>query len=1086
MVDLEFPVFVRAQKADGARVVYARPLFWSELEVQGTSLEDALSQLQRRCVKVIGTSGELAPVMWLSFDPELHLVTHTLSFRFAGAEVRAPILIGHFVVNGQVWGVFPKFNGHIFWVGDAPITVAASEELERLSRELSRKMDTSPDLALVRSEPGELVERLQLHMSLPRSRFDFEALDFISLFMGAEASQKFSGAREIEKVAEDLLDYYPHHLQRATEPIPLVPEISQALFGPTPNALVVLGAAGTGRTTLIHEAYAQYLAQWDEAPGRATKIWHLDPGRVIAGMSLIGAWQRRAEAIFSHIEQRRRGLKPTYGPDVLYVSAPVSLCHVGRSAGSNLTLSAVLRPWIEAHRIPVVIEATPEEWQRVEELDRPFADLFHVLRISPCTRPRALRILGRQRSRLERQTGCTFSAAAVRRLVEMEDRFPTGVQAPGSFVERLTELTAILPNQSIGPLDVERAFATRTGLRPALLDLEQPLKDDALRAELRRKLIGQPEAIDALAATIHTLRAGMQGEKRPVCTMMFVGPTGVGKTEAARVLANTLYVDPSALVRLDMNEFIDAGAALRLVGDLHRPDGLLSSRVRHRPFCVLLLDEIEKAHPIVHDLLLQVLDEGRLTDGLGRRVDFTHCVIVLTSNVGAREVARQSGFRADPTNEKRAWHAALEKAFRPEFLNRIDRIVTFQPLERAAIRTVADLQLSRLLAREGFLRRMLVTSISDDCLDWIAEEGYDGRMGARALKRVIEARLSGPVAAQLATLPVEQAAYLHIFVQPGVNGRELVAQIEPLSFIPPLPPAAERSAAERLPDLTAEIETLEHALAQVRPPQGPVAWAGPEGSFVQPGAELWDLLHSVRRQVHELSAESGALQQFVPKLATYRQKARGYNRKINPQELGSHLDLRAWLSSMRVPDPSSDHDVDTLMWDLDLLKEGINALTNQGAPSVAVVLRAAGRRAWGESTPCARLAELYESALSGRARPISPKNGSWDRDYVVICAGYGLDRLLRAEQGVHLFVPAGDAPLGVLVDVLPFSGEEPNLSRFPARKKGDTAIIRMYAIPSTPTDPGSITDLRSGQTLSWRAGKVQWLRWLLDAAPEGA
>lgn len=231
-------------------------------------------------------------------------------------------------------------------------------------------------------------------------------------------------------------------------------------------------------------------------------------------------------------------------------------------------------------------------------------------------------------------------------------------------------------------------------------------------------------------------------------------------------------------MRFDMNEYIDSSAPQRLIGDYYNPEGQLTGKVRYRPFGILLLDEIEKAHPKVHDLLLQVLDDGRLTDSLGRTVDFSNTIIIMTSNVGAREVAARLGFETQEDSNAAIYRKAVEHQFRPEFINRIDRIVIFNPLELPHILSIARLQIQELLRRDGFVRRTTILNISQEALEWVARRGYDAKMGGRALKRQIEKDLTTLSAEQLLTTNGDQPILFDILLEDD----QLSPQIRPLAF----------------------------------------------------------------------------------------------------------------------------------------------------------------------------------------------------------------------------------------------------------------------------------------------------------------
>jgi ATP-dependent Clp protease ATP-binding subunit ClpC len=301
----------------------------------------------------------------------------------------------------------------------------------------------------------------------------------------------------------------------------------------------------------------------------------------------------------------------------------------------------------------------------------------------------------------------------------------------------------------VGPREVVRAYARMTGFPEALIDPAARLDVDAVRAFFRARVIGQPHVIDRLVQVIVLLKAGLDEPGRPLGSFLFMGPTGVGKTESALALTEYLFGDRRRLVRFDLGEYAAPGSALRLV-DGPGGQGALTQAVREQPFSVVLLDEVEKADGGVHDLLLQVLGEGRLTDGTGRTVRFDHTLVVLTSNLGAvrRAAIGYGGGAARPAAAH--YLDAAERFFRPELVNRIDHLVPFDVLSEDALAEIARLLLAQALEREGLTRRGVQVELDDAVVAHVVARGYDPRYGARPMKRAVEAEVIVPLARALA------------------------------------------------------------------------------------------------------------------------------------------------------------------------------------------------------------------------------------------------------------------------------------------------------------------------------------------------
>jgi ATP-dependent Clp protease ATP-binding subunit ClpC len=357
----------------------------------------------------------------------------------------------------------------------------------------------------------------------------------------------------------------------------------------------------------------------------------------------------------------------------------------------------------------------------------------------------------------------TMAADATLPLVELAERYFVDQAFPGKAVRMFDELRAIhehdvMPDgavYTIGTHDVHRAFSLRTGIPMFLLREDQRMRKQALEDEFRRRVIGQHEAIRRVVETLCTIKARLQPPGKPLAVFLFIGPTGVGKTEVGKTLARVLFGATERLVRFDMSEYADPFAAERLIRGNDRGDGELTRKVRQQPFCVVLLDEIEKAHPAVFDLLLQVCGEGRLTDARGQTTSFHNAIVIMTSNLGAAHrprVRSGTGFGGERTAaddadaERRYYLEQVDRHFRPEFVNRLDRVIPFTALDRNEIARVAEVSLARIRERAGFVQRSLVLHVTDTARASLAEAGYSPVYGARALRRQLEDRLVAPIA----------------------------------------------------------------------------------------------------------------------------------------------------------------------------------------------------------------------------------------------------------------------------------------------------------------------------------------------------
>jgi ATP-dependent Clp protease ATP-binding subunit ClpC len=798
-VSLQIPLLARQIPIDDTPHYHLRPLFVQHPIAINRQFNGAVRQLQKEVKDYfkgfVLHRGNAELFFWFLFHPELKYEQHEVDLRISKQFYRGIIGVVTFSLQQKTFVCLPGFNDFIYMVRPGEEKgPALMKQIRKVTQQLLKQYKAEEEDFNVEdyfSQKREFLSEIEVNIHIESGPFKFRDPTkswFYSLF-SEQAS--FNGAVEIEKVGYDLNNLYPSELRRAYYMDEKVDKVFQLVFGKQNTPLVIVGPEGVGRHTLLHEIVWRYQNRYYQgASSPRERLWHLDPTRVIAGMSIVGMWEKRFEAILDYL--RKPEPDAPQQSDKLLVDNPVALLRIGRSAQSNMTLSDVLKPHLEKRQLQLVLIATPEEWKIVQEKDRRFSDLFQVLRLGEPPLPTALRIILQQRRRLELEQNCQVSIQAINQLMTIQRNYLKNKPLPGSIMKLLQQLANKHRSGKVDAPEVRREFKAFSGLQERIFDENQTIQPEEVLDQIRQQLIGQPEAAQTLADVVHLIKAHLTDPGKPISSFLFIGPTGVGKTQAAKVLCQYLTGSEDFLIRFDMNEFIDADAARRLIGDYYQPEGLLTGKVRYRPFGILLLDEIEKAHPKVHDLLLQVLDDGRLTDSLGRTVDFSNTVIFMTSNIGAREVSGQLGYRSSPNEEAAIYLRSVEKHFRPEFVNRIDKIVIFNPLELPHILRIARLQIKELLQRDGFVRRTTILNISQDALEWVARRGFDARMGGRALKRQIERDLTTLSAEQLITSYTDNPIILDILFEED----HLVPQITELSFVQPL----EEEVLPALPD----------------------------------------------------------------------------------------------------------------------------------------------------------------------------------------------------------------------------------------------------------------------------------------------
>lgn len=514
------------------------------------------------------------------------------------------------------------------------------------------------------------------------------------------------------------------------------------------NVLLV-SESGAGKTSVLIEAVRSLereVKDEDEDEGNPKhRYWQTGAARLIAGMQYLGQWEERVEDVI-------RELADISG--VLCIDNLLDLARTGGS-GPGDSIATFLLPYLQRGELRLIAEATPAELEACRRLLPGLADVFQILKLEPFSREQAIHVLQRVAANFKQNLNLEIEDGVVELLYRLFRRFVPYQAFPGKTVQFLRELcerAALTKELTITSQRVITQFVRQTGLPELFLRDELPLAREEVIATLQQQVIGQGAAVNTASDVIVTFKAGLNDPQRPLAVLLFVGPTGVGKTELAKAISRFLFgagESKDRLVRLDMSEYSGWNAAERL---RTAPDGNpseLIQKVREQPFVVLLLDEIEKASPEVFDVLLSVFDEGRLTDRYGRTTNFRSAVIVMTSNLGADKFSALGFGEATPPSYA---HEAMS-FFRPEFFNRIDAVVRFTPLTPATIREITTKELTELATREGMRKAGLTLQWSEEVLDLIAAQGFDPRFGARPLQRTLETLVVAPLARFLLAHP---------------------------------------------------------------------------------------------------------------------------------------------------------------------------------------------------------------------------------------------------------------------------------------------------------------------------------------------
>lgn len=782
--EFKIPTLVQHIQVDGRPYFSLKPLFWPGPVSIHRRYQEAITAYRKEVKHHLSATPvnryTLDQTLWMIFQPKTLFQKRKLQFPLGKYQVDGLFLVIQFEVNGLNILYLPGFNNTMLL---QPNEESPIEDLE-LEKTIKRLLQKEREYQGTEFQPDEyyanrrdyLVDvTVKVDLKMAPNRF-VEVQDANPFFKFFEETE-FDGAEEAAKTGNDLNDQFPHALPQTFFRDELANEVYDLIYNRDPIPFALVGAEGVGRHNLISNAVHRYLAaREDDDKEQAISVWSLDPNRIISGMSIVGQWQKRMEAIIQYLTKPKIGHK-------LLLDNPVSLLRIGKSSQNEMTLSDVLKPYLEKRSLQTILIATPQEWQLIQEKDRPFSDLFQVIRVPEPDSTTALKIILEQRKILEQENGMRISISAISQLMYVHRIFQSNKALPGAVIRLLRQIAIKHRYGSVDAHDVREEFGMVSGLREEIFSAGYWFEKNEVFNSLQRELIGQKEAAFALNNVIQLYKAKLNNPRRPISSLMFIGPTGVGKTHAAKILTRYLSGNEEALVRFDMNEYLDPYAVDRLIGDEYNPEGQLTGKIRYRPFSVLLLDEIEKAHPKVHDLLLQLLDDGRLTDRMGRTVDFTNSIIIMTSNVGADDNRFRINLGNDAQHQVQAqvYRSALEKQFRPEFVNRIEQIVIFRPLEREHILGISRLQINELLQRDGFVRRTTILNIQKEALEWVANRGYDPEMGGRALRRQIERDLTSLSADQLLKIRTPGPIILDIQLQED----RLVPRIFPLEFVAP-------------------------------------------------------------------------------------------------------------------------------------------------------------------------------------------------------------------------------------------------------------------------------------------------------------
>src|ERR671921_432520 len=670
-----------------------------------------------------------------------------------------------------------------------------------------------------------------------------------------------SGAQGEKAKSSKLLDQFGRNFTKQATEGKLDPvvgrqveieRIMQILSRRQKNNPVLIGEPGVGKTAVV-EGLAQRISS-GQVPEllKGKQIYTLDLAALVAGSKYRGEFEERLKKVMKEIAQR--------GDIILFIDELHNLVGAGAAEGA-IDAASILKPALARGELQTIGATTLDEYRKYLERDSALERRFQQIRVDQPSIEETEQILKGLRDRYEQHHRVEITDEALHAAAELADRYISDRFLPDKAIDLIDEAASRMRIKSMTSPPVYRELeeeidrtrrdkegaieaqefekaanlrdkerqltnkkrqleeqwrAGESGERPAIAEEEiadivsmwtgipvfklteaETQKLMRMEDELHKRVIGQHQAIEVISKAIRRSRAGLKDPKRPTGSFVFLGPSGVGKTELARTLAEFLFGDEDAMVRIDMSEYMEKHAVSRLVGSPpgyvgYDEGGQLTEAVRRKPYSVLLLDEIEKAHPDVFNILLQILEDGRLTDSQGRTVDFRHAIVIMTSNIGASEIARNTplGFTVGDEDHgmtyddmKNRVMGELKKVFRPEFLNRIDEVIVFHKLTKEEIKSIVDLLLRRI--RESLAERDLQLELTEGAEDFLVEKGWDPSMGARPLRRAIQRYIEDPLADFV--LKSELVPGGTVLVEPAPEGDEremILSVVQPEKPVP--------------------------------------------------------------------------------------------------------------------------------------------------------------------------------------------------------------------------------------------------------------------------------------------------------------